>query len=312
MSAPLVDVVHTADTDEAAEAIHQSFGSRMALSSDAMEYGHDLVVGDVVAVSDISVTATLHAVVERFPDPMLVQLSAGHYSYDPWGSMRDFTGGGQFVVPPDRSIRFDVGDIRMRTLSFSAAAFRDIARDLFDVPDASISVGAVEPVSPAWAQYWPGAVRFYRECVLGDAMVYDNDLLREQATRTLVLGAISTFGLIEARGLRANESASVRRACAYIDDHLKDPVTIQDIAQAARITPRGLHFAFRRERDQTPMRYLRDGRLAGARRDLLEADPTDGATVGRIAAAWGFTNRGRFAVEYERRYGEPPRTTLHQ
>lgn len=105
---------------------------------------------------------------------------------------------------------------------------------------------------------------------------------------------------------------TVCRACAFIDDHLKDPVTIRDIANAERISPRGLHIVFRRERDQTPMRYLRDRRLAGARQDLLDAEPNDGVTVGRIAAEWGFTNQGRFAAEYQRRYGEPPRATLQR
>ena len=81
---------------------------------------------------------------------------------------------------------------------------------------------------------------------------------------------------------------------------------IGDIAHAARISPRGLHIAFRRKRDQSPMRYLRDGRLAGARQDLLDAEPNDGVTVGRIAAAWGFTNQDRFAASTSAGTGNRP------
>jgi AraC family ethanolamine operon transcriptional activator len=45
------------------------------------------------------------------------------------------------------------------------------------------------------------------------------------------------------------------------------------------------------------------------RSDLLVAEP--GATrVKRVAAQWGFTEMGRFAVEYKRLFGESPSETL--
>lgn len=72
-----------------------------------------------------------------------------------------------------------------------------------------------------------------------------------------------------------------------------------------------LHLAFRRERDQTPMEYVRAGRIASAHADVVAADPTS-TSVGEIAAAWGFTNRGRFARAYMATYGQSPSTTLRQ
>jgi transcriptional regulator GlxA family with amidase domain len=76
------------------------------------------------------------------------------------------------------------------------------------------------------------------------------------------------------------------------------------------MSPRGLQAAFRREKDTTPTAYLREARLEAAHRELLAADPTTGATVEAIAAAWGFTHRGRFAAAYRTRYGQTPATTL--
>ena len=39
--------------------------------------------------------------------------------------------------------------------------------------------------------------------------------------------------------------AALRRAVAYLDDHAAQPVTLTDVAGAARVTPRALQAAFR-------------------------------------------------------------------
>jgi AraC-like DNA-binding protein len=56
------------------------------------------------------------------------------------------------------------------------------------------------------------------------------------------------------------------------------------------------------------MQWLRDRRLAAARLRLLQAEPED--TVTTIALRSGFTQLGRFAIAYRKRYGESPRETL--
>ncbi|MGN5382482.1 helix-turn-helix domain-containing protein [Streptomyces lasalocidi] len=58
------------------------------------------------------------------------------------------------------------------------------------------------------------------------------------------------------------------------------------------------------------MAYLRRVRLAHAHRDLLAADPHSGATVGGVAARWGFAHPGRFAALYRTVYGISPAETL--
>ena len=47
-----------------------------------------------------------------------------------------------------------------------------------------------------------------------------------------------------------------------------------------------------------------------AHRALQEADPSQGATVAEIAARWGFSHPGRFAVDYRHVYGRHPSETL--
>lgn len=106
------------------------------------------------------------------------------------------------------------------------------------------------------------------------------------------------------------EPAALRRAMAFIDAHADEQIGIEEIAGAARMGPRGLQHAFRRYRDTTPFAYLRDVRFQRAHRDLEAADPSVGDTVAEIAARWGFSNPGRFSIDYRHRYGSQPSTTL--
>ena len=104
-------------------------------------------------------------------------------------------------------------------------------------------------------------------------------------------------------------SRSVAR-CAFIDEHAGDPITLDEIAAAARLSPRGVQAAFRRHLDTTPLAYLRGVRMERAHRDLQGAEPGDGVSVATLAAKWGFTHLGRFAVDYRRRFGTYPSQTL--
>ncbi|MGH3701766.1 MAG: helix-turn-helix domain-containing protein [Pseudonocardiaceae bacterium] len=86
----------------------------------------------------------------------------------------------------------------------------------------------------------------------------------------------------------------------HVRCHAGEDIGITEIAQAARVGPRGLQHAFRRHRDTTP------------HRELLASDPTQGDTVSAIAARWGFPHPGRFSKTYRDTYGHSPHHTLHQ
>lgn len=100
----------------------------------------------------------------------------------------------------------------------------------------------------------------------------------------------------------------LRLAEAFIEAHLDQPITLEAVAQAAGISPRGLQLAFRDFRGTTPLGFWRAARLARAHADLLAAPP--GTRVTEIALRWGFTHFGRFSELYRARYGLCPRDTL--
>jgi AraC-like DNA-binding protein len=112
--------------------------------------------------------------------------------------------------------------------------------------------------------------------------------------------------------LRARERSltprDLRRAIDYMDANLAAPITIADIAKASGIPGRTLFQYFRHFRGTSPMRYLRDARFEKVRSALRRAQSGEG--VADVAARWGFSHFGRFAVEYRQRFGESPSQSL--
>jgi transcriptional regulator GlxA family with amidase domain len=69
---------------------------------------------------------------------------------------------------------------------------------------------------------------------------------------------------------------------------------------------------FRRYRDMTPMAYLQAMRLELARAELANAGRQGRASVAAVANGCGFAHLGRFARDYQTRFGELPFATLHR
>ena len=84
------------------------------------------------------------------------------------------------------------------------------------------------------------------------------------------------------------------------------------VAQAAvtlGITVRTLHNYCQKQLGMSPGRYIKLARLLRARMALLHADPAC-SSVNAIAIACGFTQLGRFSVDYRQAFGEMPSQTL--
>ena len=100
----------------------------------------------------------------------------------------------------------------------------------------------------------------------------------------------------------------VKWAIDFMQEHIAEPISLNDIAAAAKVSVRTLQQGFRQFRNTTPMAYLQEIRILAAHRDLLDAGMR--LTVADIAMRWGFTHLGRFAAEYKRRFGQLPSQTL--
>ncbi|MCM3688630.1 helix-turn-helix transcriptional regulator [Kocuria rosea] len=206
-------------------------------------------------------------------------------------------------------------DLDLLTVSLDLAAVQAHAAGLLGVDELGLRFTGAEPVSPAMARYLAGVVRAAGRDQLGNEAAMANRLLRAEAFRSLATAVLHAFpGTFLDRQAQAVEErpspAGVRRAVAYMEEHLGEDIGLAEIAAAARMSPRGLQAAFRREVGATPMAHLRALRLEAVHADLLAAGPGAGAGVADIASRWGFVHPGRFAAAYRTRYGQNPAATL--
>lgn len=101
----------------------------------------------------------------------------------------------------------------------------------------------------------------------------------------------------------------IRQIENYIHDNAHKPIAINDMAEYAGVSSRSLFIGFRKYKNTTPMRYLKEVRLQyvneGLKRGHVGSD-----TVTNIALKWGFNHLGHFSTDYKRRFGETPYETL--
>ena len=174
----------------------------------------------------------------------------------------------------------------------------------------------LQPTTPANARYLASVLNYLAEDVVTNHEAITQPLIVAETTRMLATSVLTSFPNTTSTEPDWHERGdavpgALRRALAYIDAHAHIPITLTDIAAAARVTPRTVQHAFRRYLDTTPTAHLRRIRLDHAHHDLQTADPTRGDTVTAIAHRWGFPNTSRFTTAYRTTYGHTPSHTLH-
>lgn len=102
----------------------------------------------------------------------------------------------------------------------------------------------------------------------------------------------------------------VKKALDLIAADLSRAWTVGEIAAASGVARRTLQKHFRRFVGKTPLEFLRDARFEHARQALLRAKR--GTAVAEVAARFGFSHLGRFAIGYRARYNEAPSETVRR
>lgn len=95
----------------------------------------------------------------------------------------------------------------------------------------------------------------------------------------------------------------LQKAEEYVRGHLREPLILSDIAQAAGASIRALTAAFRLRHGTSPMKFVEQLRLEAAHAALTRGE---GASVTDVATEFCFSNLGRFAAAYRARFGASP------
>jgi AraC-like DNA-binding protein len=108
-----------------------------------------------------------------------------------------------------------------------------------------------------------------------------------------------------------SQASIVRRAEVFFQEHLGEAVSVSQLSTVVGVSERSLRNAFYQVCATGPKKYLRLRQLHQVRRTLRSA-PNDHAAVTTAATRHGFSELGRFAVQYRTVFGEPPSATLHR
>ncbi len=102
----------------------------------------------------------------------------------------------------------------------------------------------------------------------------------------------------------APSSDRIQKAVIFARAHLANPLTVEELAEIAALSPRQFARAFRAETGQTPAKAVEQMRLEAARLMIEETrHPMD-----QVARECGFVDIRRMREAFMRQYGQPPQT----
>lgn len=170
---------------------------------------------------------------------------------------------------------------------------------------------AVDFTRPAHRS-WFGLVRSLADGIQHDSPWTGNSLVTARIADAVLLGLVANHWQVPVRRLHPSlEAAAVEAVIGMLEESPDRPWRMADLARPTNMSARALSAAFQKKMNTTPMGYLQQLRLQGARRDLYSAMPGR-TTVTDVATRWGFAHLSRFAALYRSAFGELPSETLRR
>jgi AraC-like DNA-binding protein len=305
------------DPDEAHEWLRQTYAEHnVKITGHSADFAFFCDLTQLDGMSFGGMTHSMATEVDVFGglrDLTVVEHQGGEVLQLTIGADGLYVGGGECVLmPPRRPYEASCDSIGIAVTTLS---FEDLQRDAAGrVDQETVEVDFTRPVTPAAGRHWSQTIQYVRGLVSNSPLLATAPLARRELgwlVNSAVLACFPNSTLDAETPTYAGDTPQpLRRALAFIDENAADPITLNEIAMAARLTPRGLQAAFRRHLNTTPLGYLRSIRMERAHRDLQGAEPGNGVSVAALAAKWGFTHLGRFATDYRRRFGVYPSQTL--
>jgi AraC-like DNA-binding protein len=133
----------------------------------------------------------------------------------------------------------------------------------------------------------------------------DDDLTRCSLGRTLL---VMTKVLVQRVGSSTQSASSgkalvsFQAACAYLQEHLAEPISRSDVGRFLKLHPNHISRLFQQFADRPFAQYLLQLRLDEARRLLRRAE----LNIAQVADTCGFASANYFIRCYRKAYGHPP------
>ena len=242
--------------------------------------------------------------------------SAGHGTAHIGGSEHHLTPFFALVISPGTTYTLSMDrDSPQNIVRIEREAVeRQLSRLLGSQLKAPLSFTPVGDLTTDEAARWHGCLQILSNEVMSPGSLIQQGFgaapLEEMLISTLLLVQENNYSQALKSRTTASGKPAVTRSIEFIERHLAEPISLNDIARHAQMSPRSIQAGFREDLSTTPITFIRDRRLDAVRRDLLAAMPHEGVTVTDVATRWGFQHLGSFSGLYRQRFGEVPSATL--
>ena len=103
----------------------------------------------------------------------------------------------------------------------------------------------------------------------------------------------------------------MRKIESYCMDQVEQPLQMSVLCRAFNISERTLYHVFRKQKNMTPLDYLKKTKLNRVYKTLRRAQ-ADEVLIKQVAYTNGFFHLGQFSQDYKKLFGELPSHTLQQ
>jgi AraC-like DNA-binding protein len=307
--------VDTHDAEVMREIMLTRFGAKRFESSGS---SHFFGRSAVAALGSASLTMCAYGPpsLAEFPEAEFVRLQfafSGAARTTIGGQPVEVSASQSCVTPADRRCRIEFGaGYRQILLRVEQGAMeRKVAALLGANPRGRLEFATGSGQNHRRLDGLKSLIRFLAGELATSTIQLPHFLLREFEETLLVafLKAVpNSFSDSLNRSPNEDTTAHVRRIEEYIDAHWELPLTVEDLANVAGVGERSIFATFKRNRDYTPLAYLKMVRLKNANK-ILRA-PIATTSVTNVALDCGFSNLGHFARDYQDTFGELPSQTL--
>jgi AraC-like DNA-binding protein len=218
-----------------------------------------------------------------------------------------------FLGPSDRLYQWttgasNIGLISLRT-KYLAAQFRAFAGERFILPPAGATLRASQSAVARLRQLHRKA--FQRDERKPGVVSQKVLIALETDLLPALVNCLNADALEDEHGVRLRHKAIIDRFEDILVAHSDRPQRTANVCAAIGVSERTLRTCSAKILGVSAGQYMHVRRLHLARAELRGCDPPN-PSVANVARRYGFTELGRFAVEYRTIFGERPSTTLRR
>ena len=205
------------------------------------------------------------------------------------------------------------GNCRKLLVSITQPAMRRVLADLlqYDPRVPLIFEGRMDGALGDSASWWRMVKYMLGEFSSRHGM-YLNPSFQKEMEISLIKGLIlsqpSNYSDEINNRMKKHIPAYLLVARNFIEDHLTERLSLDDIEMAAGVHRSKLFDGFNEHFKSTPIAYAKRCRLERVRAEILQ--DLGRQNIAAIAMTWGFNHLGRFSSDYQVLFGEVPSVTV--